>query len=309
MSSSRMKFGPEKNIRTPSPTLHQVVFNQISRVKIYRFPMHFLKRISLFTSGNKRKRVRGSMTVEASLVLPLVLFFFLHLLSMPEMLRLHSKLTFGLWECGNTLAVYAAMPEEVSESVPDIAVSYLYVKNRLESFLGKEYLDTSPLAEGRTSLNFLASSYDEECVDIGVTYQVRPQFTLFPFPYMRLVNRYYAKAWTGYDNQKKDEFVYITIYGEVWHSRADCSHIFITIHETDWNKISQLRNEQGGKYYPCERCADKEKGESAYYTEKGDRYHRDRECPSLVRYIRAVIWQESIPYRPCSRCVGEEKKK
>ena len=122
------------------------------------------------------------MTVEAAILLPVLLFFFLHLFSVVEMLRLHSKITFGLWECGNQLAVYVAMPEELSERVPDVAVSYIYVKNRVESFLGREYLDTSPLVSGRQGLNYLASVYNEECIDIGVTYQVEPQFSIFSFP-------------------------------------------------------------------------------------------------------------------------------
>lgn len=290
-----------KNKSKSSPTLHQVVINQISRAIKSSKPS--MKGISLFICP-KDRRSRGSMTVEASILLPLFLFFFLHLFGVVEMLRLHSKLTFGLWECGNQLAIYAAMPEELGEKIPDLAVSYIYVKNRVESFLGKEYLDTSPLVSGRQGLNYLASAYDENCIDIGVTYQVAPQFSVFPFPYLRMVNRYYGKAWTGYENNPDVKFVYVTIYGEVWHIRADCTHIFITVRETDWNTIKYLRNAKGGKYYPCELCEKKEKGEKIYYTEYGDRYHKYRECSSLVRYIRAIQWSDSIAYRPCSRCVG-----
>lgn len=295
-----------KNISKSSPTLQQVVINQISRAIKTSKP--FMKRISLFTYIKNRK-YPGSMTVEASILLPLLLFFFLHLFSVVEMLRLHSKVTFGLWECGNQLAVYAAMPEELSDKMPDVAISYLYVKNRVESFLGKEYLDTSPLVSGRQGLNYLASAYDKDCIDIGVTYQVAPQFSVFPFPYLRMVNRYYGMAWTGYENNPDVKFVYVTIYGEVWHCRADCTHIFITVKETDWNTIGYLRNYNGGKYYPCELCEKKEKGNKTYYTEYGDRYHRDRECSSLVRYIRAIQWSDSISFRPCSRCVGEKGAK
>ena len=299
MSFSWMKQ-KNKNKSKSSPTLHQVVINQISRAIKTSKPS--MKRISLFTCGRKR-RYGGSMTVEAAILLPVLLFFFLHLFSVVEMLRLHSKITFGLWECGNQLAVYVAMPEELSERVPDGAVSYIYVKNRVESFLGREHLDTSPLVSGRQGLNYLASVYNEECIDIGVTYQVEPQFSIFSFPYLRMVNRYYGKAWTGYENNPDVKFVYVTIYGEVWHSRADCTHIFITIRETDWNTIGNLRNHNGGKYYPCELCEKKEKGNKTYYTEYGDRYHKDRECSSVVRYIRAIQWSDSISYRPCSRCV------
>lgn len=300
MSFSWMKQKNKNNSKS-SPTLHQVVINQISReIKTSKLSM---KGISLFIC-RKRRKYKGSMTVEASILLPLLLFFFLHMFGVVEMLRLHSKLTFGLWECGNQLTVYAAMPEELSDKIPDVAVSYLYVKNRMESFLGREYLDTSPLVAGRHGLNYLESDYDGACIDIGVTYQVAPQFTVFPFPYLRMVNRYYGKVWTGYENNPEMEFVYVTIYGEVWHSRADCTHIFIRVSETDWNKIGDLRNVNGGRYYPCELCDKKEKGEKTYYTEYGDRYHKDRECSSLVRYIRAILWSDTISYRPCSRCVG-----
>lgn len=298
MSFSWMEY-KNKNISKSSPTLHQVVINQISRA--IKNSKSSMKRISLLAFCKQRRYV-GSMTVEAAILLPLFLFFFLHLFGVVEMLRLHSKITFGLWECGNQLAVYVAMPEELGEKVPDVAVSYLYVKNRMESFLGREYLDTSPLVSGRQGLNYLASAYDEDCIDIGVTYQVAPQFSVFPFPYLRMVNRYYGKAWTGYLNNSDVRFVYVTIYGEVWHSRADCTHIFITIKETDWSNIGKLRNHNGGKYYPCELCEKKEKGNKTYYTEYGDRYHKDRECSSLVRYIRAIQRTDSIAYKPCSRC-------
>lgn len=298
--SSSWKKQKNKNNSKSSPTLHQVVINQISReIKTSKPSM---KGISLFTCF-LRKQYKCSMTVEASILLPLLLFFFLHLMGIVEMLRLHSKLTLGLWESGNQLAVYVAMPDELSEKIPDVAVSYIYVKNRVENFLGKEYLDHSPLVAGRQGLNYLASSYDGNCIDIGVTYQVAPPISVFPFPYLRMVNRYYGKAWTGYEINPQVQFVYVTIYGEVWHSRADCTHIFIKVKETDWSNIKHLRNVNGGKYYPCELCEEKEKGEVTYYTEQGNRYHRDRECSSLVRYIRAIIWSENLSYRPCSRCV------
>lgn len=302
MSSSWKELQKNKNGKS-SPTLHQVVINQISREIKSSNPT--MKGISLFASLSGKLK-KGSMTVEAALLLPLLLFFFLHLMSVVEMLRLHSKVAFGLWESGNQLALYVAMPEEFSEKVPDIAVSYLYVKNRMESFLGREYLNTSPIVGGCNGMNYLNSSYDGDCIDIGVTYQVAPQISVFPFPYLRMVNRYYGKSWTGYENNPNVQFVYITIYGEVWHSRADCTHILLSIKETDWDTISYLRNEKGGKYYPCELCEEKEKGAVTYYTEQGDRYHRDRDCSSLVRYIRAILWTESISYRPCSRCVGED---
>lgn len=52
------------------------------------------------------KELRAGMTVEASIVLPLFLFFFMNLASSIEMIRLHGNLQLALWKTGNELAVY-----------------------------------------------------------------------------------------------------------------------------------------------------------------------------------------------------------
>lgn len=293
---------------TPSPTSERVLSNPKSRIK-QEARKALIERISMLTARRNRKNIRGSMTVEAALLLPLVLFFFLHMMSLVEMLRLHGKLNFALWECGNQLAVSLAMPEEAGERFPDLAVSYLYVGNRVKAFLGKDYLKHSPVVEGSSGLNYGASSYEGERIDIGVTYQVKPKVTLFPFPYMRMANRYYGRAWTGYDVREELRYVYVTLYGEVWHKTAECSHIFITIQEADRWKMSFLRNAAGKRYSACELCKEEEAKEVVYYTPQGTCYHNTRECSSLTRYIRAIVWQEELPYKPCSRCVGKEAEK
>ncbi len=291
--------------RTPSPTLIRALSGPNSRVK-KDLEKVFVERISMLTSFGKRYRVKGSMTVEAALLLPMVMFFLLQIMGFVEMLRLHGKLSFALWECGSQLTVYAAMPGELEENVPDIAVSYLYVGNRVKALLGKDYLDNSPIVQGSRGLSYLASDYEEDCIDIGVTYQVKPGLTLFPFPYMRMVNRYYGRAWTGFDLSEETRYVYVTLYGEVWHAVAQCPYIYITVQETSRKDIKKLRNVSGEKYSACELCGEDESAEMVYYTEQGNRYHKTKECSSLNRYISAILWQETLPYRPCSKCVGEE---
>ena len=289
----------EKNnkIETPSPTLNRALSSPKSRVIV--LCESFMERISMLTSLLKKCGLGASMTVEAAI-------FFLHIMSLIEMLRLHGLLCFSLWECGNQLTVYSAIPSEVEEEIPNIAVSYLYVGNRVKTFLGKEYLDNSPIVWGSNGLNYLSAAYDEECVDIGVTYQVKPKITIFPFPYMRMANRYYGRAWTGYDVGQEVVYVYVTTYGEVWHSRADCTYIYIVVQETGRKNIDWLRNANGEKYTVCQLCKDEEAAELVYYTEQGNRYHNSKECSSLTRYIRAIVWQEKMSYRPCGRCVKEE---
>ncbi len=312
MSFSWESFNNNNKKLTPSPTLRMVLSNQVSRKKIGYVRLS-MKKISLFISevkatlGGCGGYVKGSMTVEASLLLPLLLFFFLHLMGYLEILRLHSNLTFGLWECGKGMAVYSAVAQELADKLPDTAVSYLYVDRYVEQFLGKDYLENSPLVQGAKGLTYLNSSYENGYLDIGVTYQVKPPISIFPFPYMRMVNHYYAKDWSGYEINPQVKYVYVTIYGSAWHANINCSHLYITVEEADWSRLKQLRNVEGRKYYPCELCEETNKGEKVYYTPYGSRYHKDKECSSLVRYIRAVLWQENMVYTPCSRCVEKEK--
>lgn len=251
-------------------------------------------------------KLKGSMTVEAAVVVPLLLMFFLHLGSCMEMLRLHGRLEYALWQTGRELTVFAAA--QAGDDIPDVAVSYLYVNSRVQQILGKEYLDNSPLVYGSLGLNYLASEYQEdENINIILTYQVSPPVTCFPFPYFRMTSRYYGRAWTGYDVGQEAErirYVYVTEDGVVWHSRADCTYLKLHIYDAPSEEIWMLRNADGERYRACSRCERYPLGEIAYLTQEGNRYHTVRDCPALVRRVHAVKWQENMSYRPCSRCNG-----
>lgn len=222
-----------------------------------------------------------------------------------EMLRLHGKLEYALWQTGRELTLFGAW--QGTEDVPDLAVSYLYVNERIQQILGKDYLDNSPLAHGERGLTYLSSEYLEEddCINIVLTYQVCPQITCFAFPYFRMCSRYYGRAWTGYDvgdGTKKEVYVYVTEDGEVWHGRGDCSYLKVNVCEVQSKEVWAMRNASGERYRPCSRCENRPTGNLVYLTREGNRSHTFRDCPALLRRVHAVIWRESMPYRPCSRC-------
>ncbi len=271
--------------------------------------------------GEKEVGNRGSMTVEAAVVVPLLILFILHLGSCMEMLRLHGRLEYALWQAGRELVVYGAAenrdsvpgvdpdgdPDNSRSAVTDLAVSYLYVNGRVGQLLGIDYLDSSPLTYGHMGLNYLASEYleEDECINIVLTYQVCPQITCFPFPYFRMSSKYYGRAWTGFDVEGEAEritYVYVTEDGEVWHSRGDCSHLKLSVCEARPETVWMLRNAGGECYRPCSRCVDRPLEGTVYLTQEGNRYHSVRSCPSLLRRVHAVVWRENMPYRPCSRC-------
>lgn len=339
-------------LKEPSPMCNSLVYNFLIGPCI--------EEIYLLIScpKGKKKSSRGSMTVEAAVVIPLLMLFILHLSSCMEMLRLHGRLEYALWQTGRELAVYGAMenrdmasgaitddaldiasgiimdetsniasgiimdntsgittdttmnnsPGKFSSVAFDLAVSYLYVNGRIGQILGRDYLDSSPLAQGYQGLNYLASEYleEDECINIILTYQVRPQITCFPFPYFRMTSRYYGRAWTGFDVEGRAEkvtYVYVTEDGEVWHSRGDCSHIKLSVCEAQAETVWMLRNACGERYRLCSRCRNQPLEAMVYLTQEGNCYHSVRSCPSLMRRVHAIVWQENMPYRPCSRCV------
>lgn len=273
--------------------------NSINSMKSY------IGRISRFFSF---KGVKGSMTVEASLVLPLFLFFFLQMSGFIEMLRLHGNLQYGLWQAGKTLMLYGAATQ-VAEIVPEVAVSYVYVGSVLSGILGEEYLESSPLTYGRAGINFLESDIVKDTgeVDLMITYQVAPKGRLLPFSYVRLSNRFYGRAWTGYEvfESEGQMLVYVTDYGEVWHTTRECTHLQLSVKEVWATGLENYQNVWGRSYVRCTFCAEGVMPERLYITEDGECFHYKKSCLGLTRHVKSIPWEERERYRMCSRC-GEE---
>ena len=90
-------------VEKPSPMCNSLLYNFLVKPCI--------EEIYLLIScpGGGKRNNRGSMTVEAAVVVPLLILFVLHLGSCMEMLRLHGKLEYALWQTGRELAVYGAV--------------------------------------------------------------------------------------------------------------------------------------------------------------------------------------------------------
>ena len=278
--------------------------------QIYFIPTKRIPRLTLCMDY----MMTGAMSVEASFLLPLFLLFVLTIFSCVEMMRLGSNVSYALWRIGSVMTTYDALsPEDVGEGL--VASSWVQacglvtMQAATAKVLGEEYLETSPLRYGAAGLNFLSSEFcdQSECVDIAVTYQVRPTFSVFPFPYTRMANRYYGRVFTGYDVTKKQEMVYVAEYGTVWHASAECSYIYIPYVSVEMEQIADLRTSSGAKYTPCANCKREPKTEKVYITRSGDSYHLSDKCSSLHRHVTA-IWKEEIgELSPCSKCAKEKK--
>lgn len=294
--------------KRPSPTKNkhiscfaQGIYNPFFR-KLYLF----IKRISLFTSLSAK--ADGSMTVEASIVLPLFLFFFLNLGSVIEVIRLHGNLELALWETGNRLAVYGHVLDG-GNKITGVALSYTYVKSQMIEYLGEDYLENSPLSYGTDGLQFLESNIwkDDDTFEVILTYSVSPLSRMAGFRSFRMANCYYGHLWTGYEipgteGDVAEQYVYIAETGQVYHTNAGCTYLVLSVRQVSYQEALGSRNNQGEKYDACEKCSKWGCRGSVYITNEGDCYHFERECPGLKRTVRHVPLSEVLGYRLCSRC-------
>ena len=290
------------------------------RIKIRRF----MEGTSLFTFFSRK--ISAGMTVEAGIVLPLFLFFFLNLGCVMEMIRLHGNLQLALWQVGSMLSVYGyaldsgELPEDETsgdgwwKELAGNAVSAIYVKGKMVDSAGEAYLNHSPLTGGADGLQLWESRIfgSEDNIDIVVTYSVSPWSSLIGFPSFRMSNRYYAHIWNGYELSGGGEAgeeartVYITETGTVYHLSRDCTHLQLSVSQVTAGGIDEARNQHGSRYRPCERCAGGGMPAVLYITTEGDRYHYSQECSGLKRTVFSMTLEEALEagYRSCSRCGG-----
>ncbi len=310
--------------KRPSPTLTydrrslarglRCMMNPICR-KMRALKMHYIKGTSARTSN-----LPGSMTVEAALIVPLFLFFFLNLCSILEMVRLHGNIQMALWETGRQTAVYSYLygeldgEEERRQTILKLGGTLLtdfVLQSSIVHYLGEDYLDSSPLVYGSRGLSLLESSFPDQgdVVDIKVTYEVAPWLKIGGFPITRMSNRYYGRAWTGYEltnDSQETELVYVTAHGTVYHVTLDCSYLKRTIQEKKLWEIPQCRNAAGGNYYLCELCGRiSNNSEVVYITMNGNRYHVTKDCQALKRTVQSMPRKEAMErYAPCGRCAA-----
>lgn len=316
------------NQTRPSPKRIESILS-LARGRISNRMNHFSKNFTMNKSIEGislhtffRKEVKASMTVEAAVVLPLFLFFFLNLIGAIEMIRLHGNLQLAMGEVGKKLAIYgyAIEHKDMSEQdgnsllqeLGDVALSYSYVKAKIVDYVGEEYLDASPLSNGARGLQFWESEIisENDCIDMILTYNVSPVIEVIGQRPFRMANRYYGHIWNGYRplstlSGEDGTIVYVAENGVVYHENRECTHLLLSIRQVTLQQALLSRNEQGGKYTECEKCVQGQVNKDVFIADEGDRYHNERQCPGLKRTVFVMIKGEAGEYRGCSRCSGK----
>ena len=200
-----------------------------------------------------------------------------------------------------------------------LLMSETYVRSRVNSILGTGYLDSTCLEGGSGAISYLRSGIlagedGRDTVKLVADYRVKPLIPVMAPSGFSLQSRYYGHAWVGYGLGAEDPasdgipgeetIVFITPTGTVYHRARDCTYLKPSVRAVDASSLRGLRNDSGGKYYPCEACRPAAAG-IVYICSDGNRYHGSSTCRSLKRTILEVPLSSVEDHmRACSKCGG-----
>ncbi len=294
----------------------QKTFSETSQMNHlpYTFPclLHMrtnAKRISHLISEGY---CRAGMTVEASIALPLFVFFILTMGSVMEMIRLHGCLERAMWNAGRRMAIYGCLQEE-TDLVTGI-LSDMWLQNEIQEVLEEDFFPGTVFGKDDLHLRVIRDviTVPEDCIRFRVNCTLNASIGLLTLPAMEIKCEYYGHLWNGYNlsnrrEQDKEDFVYITPNGTVYHETPGCSYLKPAVVEVDAELVHMRRNEKGEKYRLCELCAGKRMPDKVYITLEGEAIHFDRTCHGIKRTVQAVS-RDCVPDRlPCHRCAGENR--
>lgn len=243
----------------------------------------------------------GSATVEALLILPVVLTLILSIGWLADIIGIHSEIGGALNRVGNGMVTYSYALDRLAKdklSESELGSTALNVA-LTEASLRKEISKTRAAGRIQNLTTLFSGEKEEGELRLHATYKVTPPVKIPYFQGFYLKNSFYSRTYKGCLEEPDDsELVYITRTGTVYHTITDCRALKVTVNAVAGSRVDKERNISGARYYPCEKCAKDSKAESVYITPYGNRYHNDRDC-----YEINSIWFEV----PLSRVKGRRK--
>lgn len=258
-----------------------------------------------FLPGNIQKETpqclyfTAGFTVEAAILLPLAACFFVSILFFFHVMQIQLCVQRALDDTGRKLAVYSA---DEATTLDLVAAKALFLKE-----LGDVVSTEKYILGGKLGISLMKSEFDERDICIRADFKIRLPIQIFWTRDFTIEQHADCRRWNGYcpvgGETAGEQWVYVTETGNVYHCTKSCSHLELSIRSVYLAQISQLRSENGAKYYRCGQCGDRDSaGEIVYITNQGNRYHSNLNCSGIKRTIYMVRLSDAEGRRGCSRC-------
>ncbi|MBQ8662580.1 MAG: hypothetical protein IJ471_01855 [Eubacterium sp.] len=242
-------------------------------------------------------RYKGSVTVEASLIVPVFVLFLVLFLGLFRVQQIEMQV--------NQALSYAAL--EVAADGRATLLDSMGVKGIFFEMLDVQGCKISYIKDGRKGIKLSEEGSDASFVRLKVSYQVCLPVNLFGKDVVEVVQSAVARRWIGYQttDDQNNQWVYVTPFGSAYHTTAGCSYLDLSIWSISKTQIDAKRNADGGKYYPCSLCVRSnvpDGYETVYVTDYGVLYHRSLDCSSLKRTIYRIQMEQVGGRTPCPKC-------
>lgn len=237
---------------------------------------------------------RGSAVIEATLALPLFLFFVIALYHMGQERITENRIYEAAVETAEYMAEYAYLDGH----------NVLLPELRFRDYIDDETLPERYVEGGIDGISFLGTILLDEqgYVILRVRYRINMLVPFFPpFP-KQCAFTIRQKAYVGMDvsfgsaEDQNDVYVYITDNRDVYHSSRNCTYLRLSVH------VCLIDMAEKNGYTACEFCG-KDAGKYVYVTDFGKRYHSGNNCSGLKRSVYRVKIKEVEDMEGCSRCV------
>ena len=280
-------ISPHSNICSPKKSLsgHCLQKNTYTHMQIHR-----LKETSLHTFR------KGSLTVEAAFVIPLVAGVLVSVLFFLRILQVQAAVDEALAYAGRKAAAESSITD--SEAALFLSAEFFFLQILEQYDCVEDYVEY-----GSLGISLLSSDFSGEDILLRAEYSMKFPISFLDFGRIWLWQQNSFRKWTGSDVSAEEDYVYVSRTGEVYHASSDCRSIQISVQETSYENIGNLRGADGQKYYACSACADRiNEGRRVYYTEYGTLYHGDVSCSALKRTVTKIPLSEVGERRKCSYC-------
>lgn len=236
---------------------------------------------------------RGSLTVEAALVLPLFLFVMVTVLFLFRVLQLQ----YMVGEALDKAVAEAALEQEATAEETENKVKLLFYGE----LVGQE-CPVSMIALQMAGFSWEGSVTEDSYIQMKVAYRIRMPGWILHNRWLPVTETSGCRRWTGRagsgEKDKNADWVYVTPNGTVYHRSRECTHLKLS--------IQTVTADRAASYRACELCAEgKAIPPFIYITEEGECYHTQLKCSGLKRTVYMIPLREAGGRSPCLRCGGD----
>ena len=260
--------------------------------------------MTYFNRKLMKRDIPASATVEGALIIPVILYAVAAVMFLLQLISIRMHVNDALYNALRKFNTYSYTSQVMTGEICKSTFFAIFVDE-----IGSDYAKKHYIAGGNAGWNFYNSRIadDDSTVGISLVYTIKNPFNIFGGRGITVREERITDIWLGEDkdgfssqSDEKSEYVYITQYGEVYHTDLACTYLRRDIKTENLSGISELRNNSGAKYYRCTQC----NGESlvVYYTDYGDKYHMSADCYTLQRTILRVKKDKVQSMECCIKC-------